>query len=113
MKSLRIIIMGRVQGVNFRNNTKRFCDEMGIFGSVMNQEDGSVLIIAQATQEALDALVIWIKTSPGFSKVERVEATAVRINERFYEFNVIRETNIFRDKGKAVRNLGKRFFGKR
>jgi acylphosphatase len=112
MKNLRIVVIGRVQGVNFRNNTKEFCDSLGIFGSVMNQDDGSVLIMAQGEAGDLDELLKWLKTSPGFSKVENVTASEVRMNERFYEFNVIRESNVFRDKGKAFRHFAKRMFGK-
>ena len=110
MKTFRIIVKGRVQGVQLRNLTKKFCDENEIFGSVMNLEDGSVLIIAQAKKESLDVLLKWLKTSPGFSKVREVDFSEIRMNERFYEFNIIRESNFFKDQGRAFGNLGKGFF---
>ncbi len=42
------VVHGFVQGVGYRAYVKGLAEKLGIGGIVMNQEDGSVLIIAQA-----------------------------------------------------------------
>lgn len=111
MRSLKILVKGRVQGVNFRNMTKQFCDENEITGSVENKEDGSVLIIARGENEIIDELLRWLKTSPGFSKVESVTASESKINQRSNDFEIIRDGGIFRDKSKAFKHFAKRMLG--
>ena len=48
----KIVVRGKVQGVGFRNATWRKAMELGIRGSVRNLDDGSVEILASATDKA-------------------------------------------------------------
>ena len=47
----KIVVRGKVQGVGFRNATWRKAMELGIRGSVRNLDDGSVEILASATDK--------------------------------------------------------------
>ena len=47
----KIVVRGKVQGVGFRNATWRKAMEFGIRGSVRNLDDGSVEILASATEK--------------------------------------------------------------
>jgi len=42
MKRVRVRILGRVQGVFFRYNTRKIAERLGIKGWVRNCKDGSV-----------------------------------------------------------------------
>lgn len=72
MKHWHIRIEGRVQGVNFRNYTRRKALDLGIHGRVMNHPDGSVHIQAEGPEELLKQLVQWCKQGPPLSKVSAV-----------------------------------------
>lgn len=104
MKTLKLEVYGRVQGVFFRANTKDYCDKNGIKGRVMNQDDGSVLVVAQGSSERLKNLVGWLKSSPGASKVDEVKVLEKEA-EKFDDFRIIREDSFLRDKKKALLNL--------
>lgn len=47
------IVHGFVQGVGYRWFVKRIADSLGIKGTVRNEDDGSVSIIAYAQKKAL------------------------------------------------------------
>lgn len=47
---------GRVQGVGFRATARGIASRLGLTGWVRNEPDGSVLLEAQGTPEALAAL---------------------------------------------------------
>lgn len=40
MEKLRMNVQGRVQGVGFRYMTKMVADQLGVTGSVKNEDDG-------------------------------------------------------------------------
>jgi len=107
MKTVKIKVTGRVQGVLFRANTRGYCDKVGIKGWVRNEDDGSVLIVASGSQEKLEGLVSWIRESPGASKVEDVRVSKIK-EGRFEGFEVRRDGGFISDKGKAAKNLVKR-----
>ena len=112
MKQVKIEIYGRVQGVNFRRNVKSFCDEVGLFGIVMNRDDGSVLVIAQGEKTNIDELVTFVRGNPGISKVENVNIVSEKNTEKYSDFKIVREESLFMDQKKALGNLGKRVLGR-
>lgn len=69
-----IKVSGQVQGVFFRQEVKRFAQKLGLTGRVRNEADGSVKIVAEGEEPALQKLIEWCKTVTGLAKVDRVEA---------------------------------------
>lgn len=69
-------VTGRVQGVGFRAWTKARADELGLFGSVRNCADGSVLVLATGPTQALERFARLLATGPPAAKVEKVERVA-------------------------------------
>lgn len=104
----KIKVYGRVQGIFFRKSVKELADKIGIKGSVRNCADGSVEIIAQGNEDKIKKLYSWIKSNPGFSKIERVTIDNLNENENYKDFIIIKDENYFQDKRKAFENLGKR-----
>ncbi|MFX0204833.1 MAG: acylphosphatase [Candidatus Hodarchaeota archaeon] len=86
MKSVKILVSGRVQGVFFRVYTQRFARELqDVTGYVKNLHDGRVEIMAEGSEFSLRKLVEWAqnKGSPA-SQVTKIAENWEEINERQY-----------------------------
>lgn len=57
MEKLRMNVQGRVQGVGFRYMTKMVADQLGVTGSVKNEDDGSVSITAIAPEDIMETFI--------------------------------------------------------
>jgi len=69
-----IKVTGRVQGVWFRDSTRRKAIELEISGFVRNEPDGSVFIEAEGNPESLNKLIAWCREGPPNARVEEVAA---------------------------------------
>ena len=73
MKTQRLQIEGRVQGVWFRESMCREAERLGVAGWVRNRPDGSVEAVVQGPTKAVDRLVEWARTGPPLARVDRLE----------------------------------------
>ncbi len=90
IRTVNILISGRVQGVYFRRFTKNKAQDLGITGTVRNLEDGRVEIIAQAKADALEPFIQWCHKGPITARVDHVEITKLSANsDQFEEFKII------------------------
>ncbi|MGA7595366.1 MAG: acylphosphatase [Gallionella sp.] len=87
MKTLRLEIHGRVQGVFFRDSMRREAQRLGITGWVRNRSDGSVEAAVQGEPAAVDVIVRWSHQGPPHARVERIEIWPDDGN--YYRFEVI------------------------
>jgi len=67
------LIEGRVQGVFFRESTRRQAEPLGITGYAKNMMDGSVQVLACGDPGALDRLTEWLRHGPPMAEVERMD----------------------------------------
>ena len=67
------LIEGKVQGVWFRESTRRQAQPLGITGYAKNMADGSVQVLACGEPGALNRLAQWLKEGPPLAQVERLE----------------------------------------
>ncbi|MCF6204108.1 MAG: acylphosphatase [Methylococcaceae bacterium] len=88
MKTIHLIVSGRVQGVYFRAFTKKHAIKLGITGFVCNKENGDVEIVAQADQENLDKFINWCHKGPLIAKVENVVLNELSTPEIFSNFEI-------------------------
>lgn len=107
MGIFRIVVAGRVQGVNFRNMTKAYCIKKKIKGSVRNLKDGRVEIFAECGEGECEEFVDWLRTSPGFSRVREVNVEGTKRKEGFNDFEILREGNVFDDQARSLSSLMK------
>jgi acylphosphatase len=105
MREVRLTVKGRVQGVNFRYNVKKFAEPMGILGFVRNLDNGDVEIVAQGSRLRLREFVSWIKSSPGFSKVEGVLEDWRDGDKDFDRFEILRSGGVVTDRARGVGNF--------
>jgi len=73
VKTLRLVIHGRVQGVFFRDSMRREAQNLAVAGWVRNRSDGAVEAVVHGEPAAVDALVLWARRGPQRAQVERVE----------------------------------------
>jgi DNA ligase D-like protein (predicted 3'-phosphoesterase) len=71
-------VRGRVQGVFFREATRARALELGALGWVRNAEDGSVLVHAEGSDAAVEALLSFLREGPPAAGVEEVEVERVK-----------------------------------
>ncbi len=72
MKQLHLRIKGKVQGVFYRDNTRKKAKELGLRGYVKNLEDGSVEVIVLGEEDKINQLIKFCKSSPGSSEVKEI-----------------------------------------
>lgn len=73
MKTLRLVIHGRVQGVFFRDTMCREAHNLSVTGWVRNRSDGTVEAAVQGEPAAVDAIVRWSQRGPQHAQVVRVD----------------------------------------
>jgi acylphosphatase len=71
----RVVVRGGVQGVNFRDATRREAQSAGVAGWVTNRDDASVEAVFEGDSDAVERMVDWCRSGPSSADVEDVDAT--------------------------------------
>ena len=69
----RVVIHGHVQGVFFRDSTRRLAEREGVAGWVRNRPDGAVEAVFEGEQEAVEGLIRFAREGPRGARVDDVE----------------------------------------
>jgi acylphosphatase len=69
----RVIVRGFVQGVFFRDSTRRLARQHDVAGWIANRWDGSVEAVFEGEPEAVERLVRFVHEGPRGARVEGVE----------------------------------------
>ena len=72
MVNRAFLITGRVQGVFFRDSTKKEALKLGLYGSATNLSDGIVKVCLRGESSKIDLLETWLNIGPELAKVESV-----------------------------------------
>jgi acylphosphatase len=72
----RVVVTGLVQGVYFRETTRRRAQAAGVAGWVRNRSDGAVEAVFEGEQEAVERLLAFCDEGPRGARVDRVAVTA-------------------------------------
>lgn len=89
MKQLHIRIHGRVQGVFFRDFACKRADMYGVCGIAKNMPDGSLDIIVQGDDEAVDEFLQDMREGPAGAKVEKIDIDDMDVEDEFDDFQRI------------------------
>lgn len=81
-------ITGRVQGVGFRNSTRRKARQLGVTGWVKNLADGSVKVIAEGKRDDVESLITWANSGPRLANVDKVEVERKEPKDEFDNFTI-------------------------
>lgn len=78
-----------VQGVGFRYRTAMKAYELSLTGTVKNNDDGSVGVVAEGSAEAIDQLLAWLTSSRAPGRVAKVEQSTSPASGEFKDFDII------------------------
>ena len=70
-----MVVSGKVQGVCFRNNTRKKALQLTIAGWVKNNTNGTVELEATGAEENIEQLIKWLHRGPLLARVEQVKVT--------------------------------------
>lgn len=71
----RVVVSGQVQGVFFRDSTRREANRLGVGGWVRNRRDGTVEAVLEGAPDAVAELVLWCREGPRGARVEDLEVS--------------------------------------
>jgi acylphosphatase len=83
-----ILVSGRVQGVFFRDSTRRIAEELGIFGWVKNSNNSKVEAVLEGEKEIIQKLIEWAKKGPVLARVNSIEIEWQDYKGEFKNFEI-------------------------
>ena len=69
----RVVVHGQVQGVFFRDSTRRLAQQHGVAGWVANRWDGTVEAVFEGEAEAVERLVAFCREGPRGAQVKSID----------------------------------------
>lgn len=90
MQTLHARVEGRVQGVFFRDSTRREAQNLGLTGWVKNMPDGTVEIVLQGEKAKLQRMKEWLTEGSPHSIVTNVSYREITENMTYNDFKIIR-----------------------
>jgi len=81
-------VFGRVQGVMFRDFTQRNARKLHLRGTVQNNPDGSVVVIAEGQRVVLERLLQALRKGPLFSRVDSLTHSFTQATNEFTAFTI-------------------------
>lgn len=88
MVRAHLLISGRVQGVMFREATRREAVARGVTGWVKNLSDGRVEAVFEGSEAGVQALIDWSHRGPSRAEVDQVNLTWENATGEFDRFEV-------------------------
>ena len=88
-KEIEVIVTGWVQGIMFRDFTKRGARALGLLGTVKNFPDGSVHVIAQGEEEQLKKLIERLERGSLWSRIDNVAVSWSEPVHTFERFDIL------------------------
>lgn len=84
-----LYIEGSVQGVFFRENTRRRAEMLGVKGWVRNLPDGRVEAVFEGYEEEVRSMIEWCHKGPPAAKVRKVQVIFEQPTHGYDSFRVI------------------------
>jgi acylphosphatase len=73
LKTLHLMMHGRVQGVWYRDSMRREAERLGVHGWCRNRVAGTVEAMVHGDVAAVDALLDWAHRGPELAQVSRID----------------------------------------
>lgn len=89
MKAFQAVVTGEVQGVLYRPSAQRAAREMGIVGTVQNLSDGTVEVIAEGAEVALERFLEALWKGSEYARVEDVRVEWREPLGTFKDFDIL------------------------
>ena len=82
------IVHGRVQGVFYRDSTRKEALKREITGSAENLNDGTVKVIVQGLERPIHELKLWLLEGPEMAEVIKVDEVDIEDDLEFNNFSI-------------------------
>jgi len=87
-RRVHVIVVGRVQGVCFRDTARTKALELGLRGWVRNLSTGDVEVLAEGPEAKLKTLALWCRQGPPMAKVIDLSVRWEDSQDEFDEFRM-------------------------
>ncbi len=88
MITRKVIIKGKVQGVFFRDYTRRQASGLGLTGWVRNLPDGSVEALLSGEDNLVRSMLAWFHEGSPHSKVDEVLVYETESDKSYSSFDI-------------------------
>ena len=88
MVRAHVYVSGLVQGVFFRDYTRRWADSLGVKGWVRNLPDGRVEAVLEGEKDRVEALIQRMEEGPPYARVEQIEVEWENYQGEFSDFRI-------------------------
>jgi len=88
MVRFHVYVSGLVQGVFYRDHTRRWADSLGIKGWVRNLPDGRVEAVLEGERDKVEALLQRMEEGPPLARVEKIEVEWEDYQGEFNDFRI-------------------------
>ena len=82
------IFKGRVQGVHFRDYTKRYARRRGVKGWVKNLHDGTVEATFEGERENIEEVIRMLREEHPFARVDKIDVQWSECRDQFDRFDI-------------------------
>lgn len=90
MQTVHARVEGRVQGVFFRDSTRKEAQLLGLNGWVRNMPDGTVETLIQGQEPKVQQMIKWLHEGSPHSIVTNVSCKEVREDMTYNDFKIER-----------------------
>jgi len=88
IKQVILIVHGRVQGVFFRDSTRRKARQLGLTGWVSNESDRTVKVVAEGEEKKLEELIKWCYNGNRLTRVDKIDIQWQEATGQFEGFEI-------------------------
>ncbi len=88
MRTTHVIVEGLVQGVSFRESTRRQAFILGLTGWVRNRRDGSVEAMLSGPPDKIDHMLQWLRQGSPRAMVDELHIRELVDEEHFTAFEI-------------------------
>ncbi|HEY3421059.1 MAG TPA: acylphosphatase [Methanomassiliicoccales archaeon] len=90
MKSrVEVIFKGKVQGVYFRDYTRRFAMQKEVFGWVKNLPDGTVKAVFEGDRENIEEVIRMLREEHPYARVDGMDAVWTEYRDQYDRFEIL------------------------
>ena len=84
----QVLVEGEVQGVFFRQETKRKAEDLNVKGWIRNRHDGGVEALFEGEDKDVQAMVEFCRRGPSNAVVKGIEVKSERYMGEFTDFTI-------------------------
>ena len=89
METAHLLIIGKVQGVFFRETSRRVAEKLNIKGWVKNNSNGEVEALITGEEKDVNDFINWCREGPERAEVKEVKVSKELLSH-FEKFEVVR-----------------------